>query len=219
MNQFIHFLFSAPNFVPTFIVAFCFLYWLIVIIGIIDLDMIDVDIDVDTDVDMDVDADTDVTGGTEAGVAWLNKVLYFFNLGRIPFMIWLTVVGVLAWTGVIMVNYALGNTSFIIGLGFFFLAFIAALFVAKPLTFPLVKMFDALEKTDGLKSVVGQMAEVLYPDKGGKPGEVEINYEGSRIRIFALPASSDIILKRNQRVLVIAPSDEDPKIYLVEPYQ
>jgi hypothetical protein len=179
--------------------------------------MIDVDVDVDSDVD--IDADTDVTGGTEAGVAWLNKVLYFFNLGRIPFMLWLTIVGGLAWVGVITINYVLGNTSFLLGLAFFLVAFIAALFVAKPLTFPLVKMFDALEKSDGLKSVVGQMAEVVYPDKDGKPGEVEINHEGSRIRIFALPSSAEIKLKRNQRVLVIAPSDQDPQIYLVEPYQ
>lgn len=214
MTEFIHFLYSAPNFIPTFIVSFCFLYWLIVIIGIIDLDMIDVDIDIDSD----MDTNTDVTGGTEAGVAWMNKLLHFFNLGRIPFMLWLTIVGLLSWTGVIMLNYLMGTESFLVGFLLFVLAFIIAMFVAKPLTFPLVKMFDALEKSDGLKSVIGQIAEVVYPDKDGKPGEVEINYEGSHIRIFALPASEDILLTRNQKVLIIAPSSDDSKVYLVEPY-
>lgn len=212
MSEFIHFVFNGANIIPTFILSFCLLYWLIVIIGIIDLDMIDVDIDIDAD------ADTDLTGGTEAGVAWLNKVLHFFNLGRIPFMLWLSIIGLMTWFAVVVVNYLLNNDSFLLGLVFFFAATIASMFVAKPLMFPLVKMFDALEKSDGLKSVIGQIAEVIYPDKEGKPGEVEINHEGSRIRIFVLPASKDIVLIRNQKVLVIAPSDEDQQIYLVEPY-
>jgi len=208
MSEFIHFVFSAPNIVPTFILSFCVLYWLIVIVGIIDLDLIDVDID----------ADTDLTGGTEAGVAWLNKVLHFFNLGRIPFMLWLSIIGLISWIGVIIVNYALNNHSFLLGIVFFFVVTIAAMFIAKPLMFPLVKMFDALESSDGLKTVIGQIAEIIYPDKDGKPGEVEINHDGSKIRIFVFPASKDITLIRNQKVLVIAPSDEDPQIYLVEPY-
>lgn len=212
MSQLINFIFSAPNIMASFVLSFCALYWLIVIIGIIDLDTIDVDIDVEADVD------TDLTGGTEAGVAWMNKALHFFNLGRIPFMLWLSIIGLMTWMAVITVNYFLGIESFLLGLLIFLIAFIASMVVAKPLTFPLVKMFDALEKSDGLKSVIGQLAEVVYPDKDGKPGEVEINHEGSRIRIFVLPASKDIVLIRNQKVLVIAPSDDDPKIYLVEPY-
>lgn len=212
MSEFIHIIYSSPNIIPTFILSFCVLYWLIVIIGIIDLDMIDIDVDIDAD------ADTDITGGSEAGVAWLNKALHFFNLGRIPFMLWLSIIGLMTWFAVITVNYILGNQSFLLGLVIFMIALISVMFIAKPLMYPLVKMFDALESNDGLKSVIGQIAEVIYPDKNGKPGEVEINHDGSRIRIFALPASKDIVLIRNQKVLVIAPSDDDPKIYLVEPY-
>ncbi|NOQ73739.1 MAG: DUF1449 family protein [Crocinitomix sp.] len=214
MSEFLSHIFSLPNLFPTFILCFCVLYWLIVIVGIIDLDMIDVDVDVD----VDVDADVDVTGGTEVGVAWFNKVLHFFNLGRFPFMIWLSIVSLMSWFATIMVNRLLHIDSFLIGTAFFLIAFIAAMFAAKPLTFPLVKMFDAMEKSDGLKSVIGQLADVLYPNKGTIPGEVEINYEGSKIRIFVLPATKDDVLIKNQKVLVIAPSDEDAKIFLVEPY-
>lgn len=214
MNEFLSYTFSLPNLIPTFILCFCVFYWLIVIVGIIDLDMIDVDVDME----VDVDAEMDMTGGTEVGVAWFNKVLHFFNLGRFPFMIWLSVVGLISWFVTIMVNRLLFIDSFLIGTAFFFIAFIGAMFIAKPLTFPLVKMFDSMEKSDGLKSVLGQLADVLYPNKGSSPGEVEINHEGSRIRIFVLPATKDVVLIKNQRVLIIAPSDDDPKIFLVEPY-
>ena len=41
MNEFIHYIFSPANVIPTAIFAFCVLYWLIVIIGVIDLDMVE----------------------------------------------------------------------------------------------------------------------------------------------------------------------------------
>ncbi len=218
MSEFFHFLFIAPNIIATFLLSFCVVYWLIVIVGVIDLDFIDIDIDIDIDADVDVDVDADVSGGSETGVAWMNKVLHFFNLGRIPFMLWLSIISLLAWIMVVIANYYLGIHSLLLGALLFVGALIAAMVIAKPLTFPLVKVFDKMEDSEGLKSVVGKMAEVVYPNKGDIPGEVEINHNGSHIRIFVLPSSKEIKLTRNQRVLVIGPSREDDKVYLVEPY-
>lgn len=212
MNEFIHYIFSPANIIPTGILTFCVLYWLIVIIGIIDLDMIDIDIDVD------VDADVEVGGSGEMGVAWMSKLLHFFNLGRIPFMLWLSIIILITWFLTIFTNNLLLNGTFLIGLLVFIVALIISVVIAKPLMFPLVKMFDSLDKSDGLESVVGQIAEVVYPNKGKQPGEVQISYEGSQIRIFAVPADPEKDLIRNEKVLVIAPTDNDPKIYLVEPY-
>lgn len=216
MTEFIHFLFIAPNILATFLLSFCVVYWLIVIIGVIDLDFIDIDLDIDADVDVDVDAD--MSGGSETGVAWMNKVLHFFNLGRIPFMLWLSIIALIAWIMVVIANYYLGIHSLLVGAGLFVVAIIVAMVIAKPLTFPLVRVFDKMEDSEGLKSVIGKMAEVVYPNKGNIPGEVEINHNGSHIRIFVLPSSNTIELTRNQKVLVIGPSDNDPKVYLVEPY-
>lgn len=218
MIEFLHFIFSSPNIVATFILCFCVLYWLIVMLGALDMDFLDFDIEVDVEADVEVDVDTDMSGNTESGVAWLNKVLYFFNLGRIPFMVWLTIVGIIAWFGLVTVNFFLGINSFLLGSALFLAAFIGAMIVAKPLTFPLVKMFDALEKTEGIKNAIGKVGEVMYPDKNGKPGEVEIIHEGSHIKVFVLPASKDIVLVKGQQVLVISKSESDNHIYIVEPY-
>ena len=216
MSEFLHFLYSAPNIVATFILSFCVLYWLIVMVGAIDMDFFDFDIDVDVDVDADVDSD--MSGNTETSVAWLSRVLHFFNLGRFPFMIWLTIVGIMAWFGAVTINYLLGIDSFLFGTLFYLLSFIGAMIVAKPLCYPLVKMFDALENSEGLKSAIGKIGEVVYPDKNGQPGEVEIVHDGSHIKIFALPSSTDVVLVKRQKVLVIAKSEKDNQIYIVEPY-
>jgi len=212
MSQFLHFTFSSPNLLATFILCFCVLYWLIVMLGAIDMDFIDFDIE------MEADTDVDMTGGTEAGVAWMNKVLYFFNLGRVPFMVWLSIIGLIAWFCTTTVNFLLGFDSFVIGSLVFLGSIVAALVIAKPLTYPLVKVFDALEKSDALKSVIGQMGEVLYPNKGKSPGEAEIVHEGSHIKIFILPSGEEIKLERGQKVLVISKSDTGSKTYIVEPY-
>ncbi len=214
MIQFLHFVFSSPNIIATFILSFCVLYWLIVMLGAIDMDFIDFDIDLDGDIDTDIDA----SGGAESGVAWLNKVLYFFNLGRIPFMVWLSIIGLIAWFGTTTLNFLLGIDSFLIGSVIFMGSLVGSLIIAKPLTYPLVKMFDALEKTGELKSVVGQIGEIQYPNKNKTPGEAEIIHDGSHIKIFIIPSSLDLTLERGQKVLVISKSDHDDHIYIVEPY-
>ncbi len=214
MSEFFHFIFSSPNLIATFILCFCVLYWLIVMLGAIDMDFIDVDIDID----VEADADIDMTGGTEAGVAWMNKVLYFFNLGRVPFMVWLSINGLIAWFGTTTINFLFGIESFLIGSLVFVVALIGALIIAKPLTYPLVKVFDALEKSEGLKNAIGQIGEVLYSNKGQVPGEAEVVHDGSHIKIFILPATKDLVLVKGQKILIISKSDNDNKIYLVEPY-
>ncbi|UKN01918.1 DUF1449 family protein [Paracrocinitomix mangrovi] len=212
MNEFFHHVFSLQNSLATFILAFCLVYWLIVILGAIDVDFFDFDVDVDTDVDVDVD------GGDagESGVAWFNKVLVFFNLGRVPFMVWLTIVAIPLWVGSIIISFLIHNYSFLLSLLYFIPLLIGSMLIAKPLTWPFVKMFDALEKDTKKKELVGRVGRVIIAGTGQKRGQIEISYEGSVITIYVKPTSEDVILQKNMEVLVIS-KDEDGH-YLVEPY-
>lgn len=67
---------STPNIIPTALVVFVLLYWLVVILGAIDIDFFDFDVD--------PDAEADVDG--EISVTWLNwaaprHVLAFLQSG------------------------------------------------------------------------------------------------------------------------------------------
>lgn len=64
------------------------LYWLMVILGGIDLDLFDIDFDMDLDVDADVSPS--FTDFGLLGLKWLN-------IGEIPFMIWLSIVALCSW--------------------------------------------------------------------------------------------------------------------------
>ena len=75
---------SYVNFPFTVLLGLVLLYWITVIVGLLDLDLFDVDLDVDADVDVDVDVDVDagadVPGVGGAGIATLR----FFHVGTVP---------------------------------------------------------------------------------------------------------------------------------------
>ena len=212
MNEFFHIVFSPQNMLATFILCFCILYWLIVIVGAIDMDLIDVDIDVDSDFDMD----SEVGSSGESGVAWFNKVLLFFNLGKIPFMVWLTIVALPLWTGSMVLSTILGISSFWVSLIYFVPLLIGSMLIAKPLTWPFVKLFAALDKHNAPKELVGKIGTVVLPGTGENRGQIEIAYDGSYIRIYVRPTDKSIQLQKNMQVLVIEKFDDHT--YLVEPY-
>lgn len=213
MTEFFNHVFSPQNLLATFILCFCLVYWLIVIVGAIDFDFFDFDLDVD--VDADVDIDVDASGAGESSVAWLNKVLVFFNLGRVPFMVWLTIVAIPLWVGSLIVSFLVHNYSFLISLLYFIPLAIGSLILAKPLTWPFVKMFDVLDKTNKKKELIGRVGRVVIAGTGKKRGQIEISYDGSVITLYVKPATEDIVLQKNMEVLVIEKVDDH---YLVEPY-
>jgi len=213
MNEFFHLMFSPQNVLGTLLLSFCVLYWLIVIVGIIDLDLFDIDLDVEVDVDSDVDV-----SATDGSVAWLNKILVFFNLGKIPFMVWLTFLSFPLWFMLMIVNQFFGNSSFLISIVFFIPLLIVSAFIAKPLTYPFVKVFAALDKDNKPKDLIGKVGTVILAGNENRKGQIEVNYNGSPIRIYVWASSKEIKLKKNESVLVIQKSETEEQVYIVEPY-
>ena len=93
MKEIIEAAFSPVNIIPTILLLFVLFYWIIVIVGVINMDFLDVDVDMDADIDLDVDVDADIDVDTDmdidahtdidpgASISWLNHVLVFFGLG------------------------------------------------------------------------------------------------------------------------------------------
>lgn len=65
MLDLLHAAVSAPNIVPTALLLFVLVYWLVVIVGAVDLDFFDVDVE--------MEAEANVYG--EVSVSWLNHAL------------------------------------------------------------------------------------------------------------------------------------------------
>jgi len=208
MNELLTAAVSPVNIIPTLLLVFIFMYWLTVIVGVIDLDALDIDLDVEGG-EPAVDADGHVS------VEWLNSVLLFFNLGQVPFMVFLTFLVVPLWVISVMGNYYLGNTSFILGLLLLIPNLLISLFIAKLLTTPLVKVFSALDK-ESKEKMEGKICTLLTSASNQKIGQARIDTPGSPILLNVMTYEG-ISMDSGEDGMVIE-RDPQKNIYFIEPF-
>lgn len=198
-----------PNLVATGLLVFVLLYWLTVIVGLIDFKT--VDFHLDTHVGYHADG-----GHLHADSDWLNGALAFFNLGRIPLMVFISFVALPLWVGSILVNYYIGNTSLLWGLLYLLPLFIGSVFLAKFLTLPFVSLFAALEKDhDGGAVALGKVCTVLLPANADQLGQATVHINGAPLRLNV--RTTGRALGKGETALVID-YDTPRRCYLIEPY-
>ncbi|EJF10449.1 OB-fold-containig protein [Pontibacter sp. BAB1700] len=206
MNELIQATFSSVNILPTALLLFVMLYWLAVIFGLLDLDFFDVE------VEPDVDADG------ISSVSWLNNVLAFFNLGKVPFMVFLTFLALPFWAISILANYYFNDGYTLLGWLYLIPSFIAALFVSKFLTMPFVGVFAALEKKhESAANIIGQICTVILPANGTDMGQAAVKTTGAPL-LLNVRTTQGSAVQKGETALVLEYNAEN-KFYLIEPYQ
>jgi hypothetical protein len=204
MNELLDASVSPANLMITILAVFLLVYWITVIIGVIDLDLMDLDVDVDADVD------------SGASVGWVNSVLAFFNLGQVPVMIFLSFLIFPAWGVMLIATDALGIQSFWLGLIILIPVLIVCLFAAKFMTMPFVKIFGKLSEEKENEVVVGKICEITTPTRDGKIGQAKVVTKGAPLilNVCTIPGGE---MSKGDRGLVIE-YQKERNIYLVEPY-
>lgn len=234
MAEFLNATFSYVNIIPTGFLIFTLIYWLSVLIGMLDMNFLDFNIDKDVDINADADIsidkelsvdkdininkDVDINKelDSDMDISWLNAVLSFFNLGKVPFMVFLTFWALPMWFISVVGNYYLGVERVLISLLLLIPNFFLSLFVSKLLTQPLVGIFsrlDADEKDDLFEAKIGEALTSISSDK---PGQVEIQNKGVNIRINAISVKGKEIM-RGSKIVVIQLLKEK-ELYLVDEF-
>jgi hypothetical protein len=208
MNEFLNLIFNGANAIPTGLLLFILLYWLIVIIGLVDTEFLDFDLDIDGEPEFEIE------GSVSGDVSWLNNVLSFFNLGRIPFMIWLSFVSLPLWLLSININNFLGIESFIFGLLSLIPMLFLSLLLSKVLTTPFARFFEKINEDSRKKEIIGKIGTVTSSASHESKGMAELNYQGSFLRLYIRSSKTQSVLKGDQ-VLFIEKLAE-PGVYLVE---
>lgn len=209
MLELLEFSITGVNVIPTVLLIFVLVYWLIVILGVIDVDTVDVDLDLEVDVDADVDVEVELEG--------LASVLSFFNIGHMPLMIFITFFSLPLWVSSILVNDFFGIQSFLPGLVTFAPLFIGSLFVAKFLTIPIAKFYRKIrQETEAVKYIVGQVCKAKLPISDSDLSQAEIKVNGTSVLINA-KTRNGISISKGEQALVIE-HNEIEKFYYVEPY-
>jgi len=228
MNEFFSVIFSPANAIPTGFFLLIIVYWITVILGAMDMESISVDVDADVDLDVDVDAghgpdfdvevDSDVSmdGNPSHDISYLNYILKFLNIGKVPFMLWLSFVVLPMWAISLLITTQLGIESFFPGLIVWLPTFIGCMLLAKFLTWPFVKIFEKLDQEDMKVDLVGSVGVVSTTIFDNSKGQVNLTLNGSSFTILARSLEGGQI-KKGTQVLVIK-IGESKDIYLVEPY-
>lgn len=208
MTELLQASFSSINVIPTALLVFVLLYWVAVILGLLDLDFANIELEFDTEIDAE----------GLSSIAWLNSALAFFHLGKVPLMLFLTFVALPFWAIAVLGNYYLGTASSFVGFLLLGPNLLVSLLLAKVLTIPFVKLFATLEKEhDSNTVVIGQICTILLAASSTEIGQAAVKTKGAPL-LLNVKATHGAELPKGATALVIDFVPES-QLYLIEPYQ
>lgn len=216
-------LLSGPTIPGTVVLGVCLVYWLLLIVGAVDLDLGDAHIGMDGHGDFGHAGGLDHAGPDHGGLdhaghghggaSWGLVALRFLNIDDVPLMIWLTAFSVgYVGSSVLFDGTAtdLSAAAFAIGVA---RSGAIALVVAKLLTQPLRGKFDTPEPNVA-GSLVGRTCVVTTSEVTDRFGQAKVEAEGAPLLLHVRgPAGA---FQKND-VARIAGYDADRRVFLLEP--
>jgi hypothetical protein len=208
--------FESVNLFPTVLLLITILYWFAVILGALDVGFLDFDLDADfeSDVELEVDFSSEVDANLSPG--FLQTFLSFFNLGKVPAMVFFSALSISFWLVTININYVFGPSGFFL-LPTYFVALLSSMFLAKVLTLPMIPIFKSLNvevtSKHDLAGALGRNVLLLDVDKLGQAKVVK-DEETYTIKI---KSANNKVIEKNEQIIVID-YKETEGYFLVEPF-
>lgn len=206
-------------------------YWLLVIVGGISADALDIDLDVDADVapdvDLDFDADVDLDADVDAPASpdatatasssgWLTGFLSFFDLGELPFMLVFSIFSISAWAIAVISHAYLPADVLWLRVVFYLPLLIAAAFITKSLTFPLVRAWRRFDQTAPmLPSLAGQLCRLTSRADGDRIGSAVVQTDSAPFTVMVKTRGE--ALAEGSEALIITKADNQD-IYIIEAF-
>jgi len=206
MNELMETAFSTVNLPYTVLLLVIVLYWLLVIIGLMDIGAFDFDLDTDFDLEMD----------GSGGIPGLGpQMVGFLNVGEVPVMFYLSVVILSMWIGSVETNAWLGNENVWIALALAVPNLIVGLLVAKVATQPLKWLNIRKKETN---KFAGMLCVVTTTEVTETFGECEIQIANTPVKIFARTRGGEV-LKKGDAAVVVQRLKHDDNLYVVTKHQ
>lgn len=209
--ELIHEAFLPANIFFTVLLILMFIYWILVVLGAMDIEFLDFDLDIDGDADIDVDGALDATGG-----GFLDSVCSFFYLGTIPLMILMSTLIICMWFISIIANGVINPSgTMVIGLPIAIGNIIVSPFICKVVCMPLKKFFASLKKTDTIRDVIGRICTITTTEVSTKMGQAEVKGTGAPILINVVADGSNVFHKGEEAVVI--EKDNEKGVYVIAP--
>ncbi len=190
------------------------LYWVFTFLAGDLFGHLDLGVDFDTDIDVGADTGVDVDGSGE--LSGFEKVMQYINVGKVPFMVVLSVFKFIAWIGTLVSSVALNTFSW--GWKSMLLlmpVFIITFFLTRLATRPLVKIYHQMGYNgEEAHDFLGRTAVMRSDISGTRIGNAELSINNDLIRIN-VQSKDGTVIRYNQDVTIV---DEIKarNIYIVE---
>lgn len=196
---------SAPVLPMTILLVPIGLYWLLSMLGIVDLEFLDVDFDADTD------------GGDDAqGLGFLQSMLKIVNASDIPVMIVLSFLIIILWT-VTMVGNQFFNPEVTTGIGGMVAvgALVVSIILTRLIIKPLKPFFRLLKQDEeNHVPVLGRTGAVRSAVVDASSGQVEVQNKEAPLLLNARTVTGSPPISRGTEILVVS-HDSDTGLYFV----
>jgi hypothetical protein len=207
MDDFLHALATWGVAPFTVLLIAAVLYWLLVILGALDLDILHLHHEAHHDA-----AHDGHHAGDDQHPGWFAGFLEFLSVGKVPLTVILSILVFAGWTVAMLLA--------LLGLWWLLVA-PAALAVALPLTAaacrPLRAVFSSLDRgTATGVSLFGREARITSATCDANFGTATCEVDGAEHLIRVVAIRSDLVFRRNDPV-VIADHDRERDVYLVGP--
>ena len=204
----------AANAIMTILAGLSAVYWVFTFLAGDFFGHMDFGVDFDTDMDVGADAGADIDSGGE--LSGFEKAMQYINIGKVPFMVVLSVFKFIAWIGTLFSSVALdtfswGWKSALLLIPIFILTF----FLTRLATRPLVKIYRQMGYNgEEAHDLLGRTAIMRSDISGTKIGNAELRINTDLIRIN-VQSKDGTSISYNQEVTIV---DEIKarNIYIVE---
>lgn len=229
MGNFLNIALTFPPVIYSLLLVVVIVYWLSVLVGVLDLDLFDIDVDMDLDLDVDVDMGGAMEGAVEGasdlsssstgmGHRVLVGIFSWLSLGRVPVTISFSFFTLYAWIMTFSGVYYLSSMmSPAMSALLFAGSTILSLFLAGVSVRPMRGLFHTHTK-HGQETLVGSVCVVTTGRVDAKFGQASFNDGGAGLNLSIRCDTPDNGIKRGDRVLIIG-YDPETRLYHVEPYE
>jgi len=195
------------NLFYTLLLLLVVVYWLTVMLGVLDVDTFDLDLDLG-----------EVDGGGEAalGAHGHEGLLEYLNLRKVPLSIAVSIFALSLWLLGVLANHYLHNTtSGLLGLAIFVPNLIVSAHIAKFVTMPLVPLFRGMHADIAeVRDMAGTRVRVTSSKADATFGQAEATSAGDGPPVvLSVRTEGEVLPKGTEAVILYG--DADKHVYVI----
>lgn len=201
MSEFLQSCFEWPTLPASVLMVICMLYWLSVILGLMDLDVLDFDLDFDLSSESPSFLDFGFLG------------LKFLNLGDVPVMLWMSAFSLSMWLLSVNFDIKIEVHSMLDYLPIAARNIGISLVITKLLTQPLRGMFK-YKPPNEVGTLLGKTCRVTSSSVSDRFGQAELEAEGAPLKLHI--RSEDKTIQKGDLVQLTDYNTEQQVFYVVK---